>query len=70
VLGNPCDKAHKLNEEFVQPFGLRKTTLAQEAAEVFLLFVFICVFVPVFFFFMYGLSPVRLLSPRRLMIFF
>jgi len=34
VLGNPCDKAHKLNEEFVQPFGLRKTTLSQEAAEV------------------------------------
>lgn len=34
VLGNPCDKAHKLNEPFVQPFGFRQTTLAQEAAEV------------------------------------
>ena len=34
VLGNPCDKAYMLNEPFVQPFGFRKTTLAQEAAEV------------------------------------
>lgn len=34
VLGNPCDKAYKLNEPFVQPFGFRQTTLAQEAAEV------------------------------------
>ena len=34
VLGNPCDRAYKLNEPFVQPFGVRKTTLAQEAAEV------------------------------------
>ena len=34
VLGNPCDKAHKLHEPFVQPFGFRQTTLAQEAAEV------------------------------------
>jgi len=34
VLGNPCDRAYKLNEPFIQPFGVRKTTLAQEAAEV------------------------------------
>jgi hypothetical protein len=34
VLGNPCDRREKLNEQFVQPFGRRTTTLANEAREV------------------------------------
>jgi len=34
VIGNPCDNAEKLRETFVQPFGLRSTTLEREAAEV------------------------------------
>jgi len=34
VLGNPCDRAYKLNEPFVQSFGMGKSTLAQEAPDV------------------------------------
>ena len=34
VIGNPCDHPEKLTEHFVQPFGLRDTTLEREAPEV------------------------------------
>lgn len=34
VIGNPCDNPAELTKPFVQPFGQRHTTIAQDAREV------------------------------------
>merc|ERR1712185_243092 len=34
VIGNPCDHPEELTKPFIQPFGQRHTTIAQDAREV------------------------------------